>query len=451
MNVEVIDINETRKDLKVTVDAEQISKEEQSILKVVMKQAEVRGFRKGKAPVHLLKAKYAKHIKGELDQNLSQKAFKAASEKCETDIVSIIKVDGNNFTPGKNAEVILTVDLKPAITVPDISDLELEEMSVEATEEEIEDTLQRLLNERATFEPVERAAEAGDFVKCSYEGKVGEELISELVPDVRVLGTQKSTWEEAGEPREGVPGVKSILAGLVGMAAGDEKDVEEVFPDDFPQEALAGKTATYHITVEEVREKILPEMDEEFFKSLQVKDKEDLEQGIRENIEQQKQAQRANKHRSQITTALCERVEFAIPESVQEEETQGVLQELVNVNHRQGVSQDQLEENKSELHESAQNIASNRIKTRYILLQHAKDKEFEVNNKEVENFILNQAYQRQINPNDLVKDLKKEPGALNDIQETILIQKSLHDLLHKLSDGECCGHDHDHDHDHEED
>lgn len=451
MNVEVIDINETRKDLKVQVDADLISKEEQTILKAVSREAEVKGFRKGKAPVHLLKAKYAKHIKGELDQKLSQKAFQAASEKCETEIVSIIKVDGNTFTPGEASEVVLTVDLKPSITVPDISDLKLEEVSVEPTDEEVEDTLQRLLSDRATFEPVERAAEAGDFVKCSYEGKIGDELIADLVPNVKFLGTQNSTWEEAGEPREGVPSIKAVLQGLVGMAAGDEKDVEEEFPEDFPQEALAGKTATYHLSVEEIREKILPDMDEEFFKSLQVNDKDHLIEGIRQNIEQQKKAQRANKHRSQITNALCERVEFPIPESAQEEETQGVLQELVNINHRQGIPEEQLEENKNELHDSAKNIAENRIKTRYVLLQHAKDKELKVENYEIQSFIINEAQQRQIDPNIFIKDLQKEPGAINDIQENILVQKSLHDLLHNLSDGECCGHDHDHDHDEAED
>ena len=449
MNVEVIDINETRKDFKIEVDADLISQEEQNILKVFIREASIKGFRKGKAPIHLLKAKYGKEIKGELTQNLSQKALKAASDKCDTEIVSVLKLEGNDFTPGQTAEVVVTVDLKPAFTVPDISDLELEEVEVEATDEEVDSAFQTLLNDRSTFEPVDRAAQAGDYVKCSYEGKVGDELIKDLVPDVQVLGSQSSTWEEAGEPREGIPSVKAVIEGLVGMAAGDEKDVEEEFPEDFPQESLAGKTATYHLTVEEVREKIPPELNEEFFKSLQVEDEEQLRKGIRENIEHRKKHNRSDKHRVQITDALCERVEFPIPESVQEEETQIVLQELVNVNHRQGVSEEQLEENKADLHNSAQDIASQRIKTRYILLQYAKDKDMEVDNNEIQNYIINEAYQRRMNPNDLVKEIQKDPGALNGIQETILLQKSLHDLLHTLSGGECC--DHDHDHDHEED
>ena len=447
MNVEVIDINETRKDFKIEVDADLISQEEQSILKVFTREASIKGFRKGKAPIHLLKAKYAKEIKGELTQNLSKKALKAASDKCDTEIVSVLKLEGNDFTPGQSAEVVVTVDLKPSFTVPDISDLELEEVDVEATDEEVDSAFQTLLNDRSTFEPVDRAAEAGDYVKCSYEGKVGDELVKDLVPDVQVLGSQSSTWEEAGQPREGIPAVKAVIEGLVGMASGDEKDVEEEYPEDFPQEALAGKTATYHVTVEEVREKNPPELNEEFFQSLHVEDEEQLRKGIRENIEHRKQQNRSDKHRSQITDALCERADFPIPESVQEEESQQVLQELVNVNHRQGVSEEQLEENKADLHSSAQTIASQRIKTRYILLQYAKDKDMEVDNKEIEGYIMNEAYQRRINPNDLVKDIQKDPGILTSIQETILLQKSLHDLLHNLSGGECCDHDHDHDHD----
>ena len=448
MNVEVIDINETRKDLKVQVDADVITKEEQSILKQVSQQAEVKGFRKGKAPAHLLKAKYAKVIKGELDQNLSQKALKAASEKCETEIISVIDVEGNDFKPGESAEVTLTVDIKPEVTVPDISDLELEEVETDASDEEIEKTFQHLLNDRATFEPVDRAANEGDYVKCSYEGKVGDDLISELVPDVKVLGSQKSTWEEAGEPKEGIPSVAAVLQGLVGMAAGDEKDVDEEFPEDFPQEALAGKTGSYHITVEEVREKIPPELNEEFFKGLEVEDEEHLRKGIRQNIERQKDQQKQQKHRGQITDALCDRVEFPIPESVQEEETKSVLQDLVNINHRQGVSEEEMEEHKAEMHNSAQAIAGKRIKTRYILLQYAKEKDISVGEKEIQNFILNEAMQRRQDPREIVKDLQKEPGAITEISNGILLEKSLHDLLHNLSGGECCGHDHDHDHDH---
>ena len=444
MNVEVIDINETRKDLKVQVDADVITKEEQSILRQISQQAEVKGFRKGKAPVHLLKAKYAKVIKGELDQNLSQKALKAASEKCATEIVTVIDVAGNDFKTGEAAEVTLTVDIKPEFEVPDISDLELEEVDTEPTDEEVDNTLQHLINDRATFEPVDRAANEGDYVKCSYEGKVGDDLISELVPDVKVLGSQKSTWEEAGEPKEGIPSVPAILKGLVGMAAGDEKDVEEAYPEDYPQEALAGKTGTYHITVEEVREKIPPEMNEEFFKSLDVEDEEHLRKGIRENIEKQKSQQKQQKHRGQITDALCDRVEFPIPESVQEEEAKSVLQDLVNINHRQGVSEEEMEEHKAEMHQSAQSIAGKRVKTRYILLQYAKDKDLEVGENEIQNFILNEAMQRRQDPREIVKNLQKEPGAITEISNSILLEKSLHDIYHNLNGGECCDHDHDH-------
>jgi trigger factor len=450
VNVEVIDINETRKDLKIEVEADVITKEEQSILKQVSRQADVKGFRKGKAPAHLLKAKYAKAIKGELDQNLSQKALKAATEKCETEIVTIVGIEGNDFVPGQSAEVTLTVDIKPAVTVPDISDLALEEIQVEATDEEVEQTLQHLINDRSTFEPVERAAKKGDFVKCSYEGKVGDELVSELVPDVKVLGSQKSTWEEAGPPKKGIPSVAAVLKGLVGMAAGDEKDVEEKYPKKSPHKPLAGKTATYHITVEEVREKIPPEMNEEFFKSLEVEDEEHLRKGIRENIENQKKQQRQQTHRNQITETLCERVEFPIPQSVQEEETQSVLQDLVNINHRKGVSEEEMEEHKEEMHSSAHGIATKRIKTRYILQQYAKDKAIEVGQNEIQNFILQEAVQRRQDPREIVKNLQKEPGAINEIATGILLEKSLHDILHNLSGGECCGHDHDHDHDHAE-
>ena len=220
--------------------------------------------------------------------------------------------------------------------------------------------------------------------------------------------------------------MEAIVNGLVGMSAGDEKDVDQTFPDDFDVEALQGKTVSYHLSVEEVREKILPDMDEAFFKGLGVDDEEHLRKGIRQNLEQQKKQQAISTHRRQISEALQSRSEFPVPESIHEQETQEVLQELVNINHRQGITEDQLEDNKDQLHAVAQESASNRIKLRYILLQHAKDKEIGVEEKEVQSVIVNEAMRKQVKVEDLVKDLRKDPSIVDGIRQDILKLKKLY-------------------------
>ena len=132
---------------------------------------------------------------------------------------------------------------------------------------------------------VEKAAEKGDYVRCSYEGTIEGQAIAELAPDAPMYGKQSKTWEEAGS--EDAPGVRAVIDGLVGMSAGEE-EVEMEFSSDFQVAALAGHSAKYSLEVEEVREKILPELDEAFFKSMQVKDEAELRSQIAQNISQQK-------------------------------------------------------------------------------------------------------------------------------------------------------------------
>jgi len=452
VKVEVKEINETRKQLLVEVSGDEVAQEEQNVLGAFSREADIKGFRKGKAPEHMLRSKYGKNIRQELSQRLGTRAYQQALKETQIDVVNVLNLEGNEFTSGEDATVTITIDAKPEIKVPDVSDVELEEVSTEVTDQDVEDTLGQLLNERAAFEPVERAAQAGDYVKCSYEGKIGEDPVSELVTDRPAFGTQTSTWEEAGEPKEGIPSVEAIVRGLVDMKAGDEKDVEQTFPEDFDVEALQGKTATYRLSVEEVREKILPEMDETFFKGLGVKNEEDLRKGIRINVEQQKKQKANSTHRRQISEALQSRSEFPVPESIHEQETQEVLQELVNINHRQGITEEQLEQNKEQLHSVAQESASNRIKLRYILLQHAKDKELGVEDKEVQSVIVNEAMRQQVKVEDLVKDIRKDPSIVDGIRQDILVEKALHEILHAIKGEDCCdGDHHDPDTDHGQD
>ena len=163
-----------------------------------------------------------------------------------------------------------------------------------------------------------------------------------------------------------------------------------------------------------------------------------MRKGIRQNLEQQKKQQAISTHRRQISEALQSRSEFPVPESIHEQETQEVLQELVNINHRQGITEDQLEDNKDQLHAVAQESASNRIKLRYILLQHAKDKEIGVEEKEVQSVIVNEAMRKQVKVEDLVKDLRKDPSIVDGIRQDILVEKALHEILQAIKGDDCC-------------
>src|SRR5690349_23832148 len=150
--------------------------------------------------------------------------------------------------------------------------------------------IQGLRSERADFKPADRPAQKGDYVKLAYEGKVDGQPITEIAPDKQLYGKVPQTWEEVEGANEGViPGLGKQLAGV---KTGDKKDVTITFPAEFPAApALAGKTATYAVEIQEVRERVLPELNAEFFKAHQVDDLAGLQNQVRNNLKLQKEHQ----------------------------------------------------------------------------------------------------------------------------------------------------------------
>jgi trigger factor len=338
-------------------------------------------------------------------------------------------MDDGEIVSGQEATITFTVDVVPDFELPAYEGLKVKEASSEASEEEVTKTLDQLLGQRAEFNVADKAAKKGDYVQCGYEGKIGEELVADLVPDATMYGSQETTWEEAGS--EDAPGVRAIIDGLVGMKAGDTKEVTMEYPKDFKPDVLAGKTAVYSLEAKEVREKVMPEMDEAFFTSLQVKDKAELLERLAENITNQKKQQNANAERQQITEELLNCVDFPVPQSGIDSETDSVLRDFMQRNMQQGVSKDDLEKHKESLHDGASKAAHDRIKSRLILTKIAEKEKIQVENEDFSRMIMMEAQQSGQNPEKLVKELRKDQNRINNMRREIILGKTMDLLLEK--------------------
>ncbi|MFP4203277.1 MAG: trigger factor [Opitutales bacterium] len=431
MKTEITDTNDTRKTVAVTFSPEEVAEQEKELLESFRKNAKIPGFRPGKAPDKMIRARFAKDMKEELRKRLVSKAHQDAVVDAEFDVFRTVDLEEGEIREGEEVRISFEVDIVPPFEVPEYEGLTVRVEPSEASDQEVDDILQRILNQRAEYKVAEKAAEKGDYVRCSYEGKIGEEKIEDLVPDAPIFGTQKSTWEEAGA--EQAPGVRAVVDGVVGMKAGDSKEVSMTFPDDFKPEALAGKTAVYNLEVEEVREKELPEMDEAFFESLQVKDEAELRDRLRENIENQKKQRNSGAEREQITQHLVEAADFPVPQSGVEEETESILREYIQQNIQQGVSQEDLEQNKEALHAGAAQAAEGRLKSRLILAKIAEKEGIEATNEDLSQMVMNQAMQAGQKPDQLVKELRKDRQRVQQMQNQIVLGKTMDLLLEKAN------------------
>ncbi|HRJ45728.1 MAG TPA: trigger factor [Opitutaceae bacterium] len=432
MNVQLNSLSDTRKSLVITLDKSEVDAEHQAVVAEFIKLARIPGFRPGKAPAAMVAKRFAKDITEEFKQKVIAKAYRAALEEQKLDVLNVVNVEPGAVEAGLSAAVTVTVDVRPEFALPDYTGMATEVAPTDSTESEVEAVIEGLRGERAEFKVAERPAQKSDYVKLAYEGSVEGKPVTELVPDKQIYGKVPQTWEEVDGAQDGViPGLGKQLAGL---KPGDKKDVTVAFPADFAgAPALAGKTAVYAVEVQEIRERVLPPMDEAFFKSQQVDDLEGLKTSVRNNLKLQKEYQNRAEQRRQITEALAAKVEFSAPDSLVESETQSVLRQFIEENMRRGVPQEQFEKDKKELFESARKAAAKRVRLQLILAKIAEAEKIQVEEKDMDNFIYREAMRSKQSPDKLVKELTKNRDALRGVQQSIIFDKTVDFLVSKAS------------------
>ena len=432
VNIQLNNVSDTRKSIVVTLDKSEVDAEYQATVSEFSKFAQLPGFRPGKAPANLVLKRYGKDILGEFKQKVVAKAYRSALDDQKLEVLNLVNVEEGTIEPNLSAAVTITVDVQPEFTLPDYVGLPTEIATTEATDAEVDAVIEGLRGERADFKVAERPAQKSDYVKLSYEGTVDGKAITELAPEKQIYGKVPQTWEEVEGANDGVlPGLGKALAGV---KTGDKKNVTITFPADFaPVAALAGKVATYAVEILEIRERVLPELNEEFFKSQQVDSLDALKSSVRNNLKLRKDYENQTAQRRQVTEAIAAKVDFPVPQSLVEAETQGVLRQFIEENMRRGVPQDQFEKDKKELFAGAQKAATQRVKVQLILAKIATAEKISVSERDIDNFIYREASRSGQKPEKLVKDLTKDRDQLRAIQQNIIFDKAVDFLVSKAT------------------
>ncbi len=432
MNVQITDINETRKALTVTLDKSEVDGEYNAVLADFTRQVSLPGFRPGKAPAAIVAKRFGKELKDEFKQKVIGKAYRDGLEQSKLEVLSLVDVEEGVIEAGLSAAIKLTVDIRPEFVLPDYSGLKTEVQSTEPTEAEVDTVIESLRAERADFKVAERAAAKGDYVRFGYEGTLDGQPLTALVADKTIYASAPQTWEEVEGANDGLlPGMSTQIAGL---KATDKKTVTINFPAEFaPVPALAGKAVAYAIEVQEVRERVLPAMDEAFFKQHQVDDLPGLKIQVTTNLKMRKEHENRAAQRRQVTDAITAQANFPVPDSLIASERDGVLRQFIEENMRRGVPQEQFEKNKQELHDSATKAAVSRVKVQLILAKIAEAEKIKVDEKDFNNWLMREAMRGGQRPDKLMKDLGKDREQLRAIQQQIMFDKALDFLVSKAS------------------
>jgi len=432
VNVQLNTVSDTRKNLVVTMDKSEVDTEHQAVLGEYVRVARLPGFRPGKAPAALVIKRFAKEIAEEFKQKLVSKAYRGALEKEKLDVLNVVSVEEGTIEPGASAAITVTVDVRPDFKLPDYVGLPTQVPPVDPTEPEIESVIQALRSEGADFKPADRSASKGDYVKLAYEGSVDGKPISEMAGDKQLYAKVPQTWEEVEGANEGIiPGLGKHLAGV---AKGEKKSVPITFPANFqPVPALSGKTANYVLDILEIRERILPDLNADFFKAHKVDDLEGLRSQVRSSLKLQKERRNRATQRSQVTQALADRVNFEPPHSLVDAETQAVLRQFIQENMRRGIPAEQFEKDKKELFEGARKTAAGRVKIQLILAKVAETEKISVSDDDIDLYIRQEAARTNQRPDKIAKELAKDREALRSVNQSIIFDKSVDFLVSKAT------------------
>jgi trigger factor len=433
VNVQLNSLSVTRKSLVVTLDASEVDAEHKAVVREIAKVVSLPGFRPGKVPPSIVATRFKKEIADEFRQKVVARAYRDALEKEKLDVLNVVNVEESTIATGSPASVTITLDVRPEFNLPDYTGLPTEIQPVEPTDAEVERVIEGLRGERADFKAADRAARKGDYVKLGYEGAIGGKPIADLVPDKQLYGKVPQTWEEVeGENQGGViPGLGLQLGGL---KAGDKRDLTITFPAEFAAAPeLAGKQAVYAVEVQEVRERVLPELNAEFFKAHEVDDLAGLQSKVRNNLKLQKEYQNRSVQRRQVTEQLAAKVDLPVPDSLVEAETQGVLRQYIEEQMRRGVPEEQFEKDKKELFAGAKQAAQNRVKLQLILAKIAEQEKIEITGDDLNQAIYNEAMRSGQKPDKLAKAIAGNREQLRAMQQSIIFDKAVDFLVSKAS------------------
>lgn len=414
MKVAVEEIEGCKRRLAVEAPIDVVQKEWERAYGRVQKRAALPGFRKGHVPRSLVKLHFADDVRREVAEHLIPDVYRQAITEAQIDPVN--EPDLQDLTLEENSPLSFkaVVEVKPTIALGDYRGVEVEHAPAAVSEGDVADTLERMRDQHAEFRSVERVAATGDLVVVDYT----------LAPQDHEPSTANGYHFVVG----GGTVLPEIDNAVVGLKAGDERDVDLRFADDHRMESLRGKGGTAHLKVGEVKEKVLPALDDDFAKSLgEFETLEAVRAEVRKQLESAREAEGRRALEDKIVQALLARHEFGVPDAMVMRQVAHQVEHTRERLRRQGVDPDGIQWDYGKIVGELRPAAEQGVR-RALLLEAIADKESLAPSEddveaEIEKFA--KASQR---PAPAVRRMMEKSGDLDALRHGLRERKTL-DLL----------------------
>jgi len=417
--------------LQIELPPEDVAKEWDAIANSFARFAKIPGYRPGKAPRAVIDKRFRKEIQEELTKKLVSKSYHEAVEREQLRVASLTNIEDVQFGENKSMRFRATVVTAPEFELPDYKQIPMQVPETKVSDVEVDEALDRLRDQSADFVDVPaRGLEMGDFAVLDFEGSVESKPISEIAPQAsKNLYGGKKFWLHLAADNF----LPKFCEQLIGQKPGETRLVIVHFSEDFMVKELAGKKADYAVTLRDIKEKVLPAVDDAFAaKLVPGKTLADLRHMIEHDIEHAKEHDAERTKESQIVKFLHEQTQFELPPALLQNETRRALAELVQQNRERGVTDEMLKEKEKELIEGAASLAAHRLKTNFILHRIAEREKIQVIKEDIDFRLKQEAARYDISLEKMRKELQQK-DALDDVAEQILLGKTLDFLKANVS------------------
>lgn len=415
------------REIQVEIPAEVVAGETETLVGKYQRMARIPGFRKGKAPASIIRRQFAEDLKKEVVETLVPRFFRQESEKQGLTPISQPKVTDLHVHDGEPLRFKAIFEVLPEIEISDYRDLATDKPEIAVTDDEIQEAFNRLLEQQATYTAVEdRPLQVGDFAQVSFTGTPQLPTAPDAEAGAPAPAGQPINVEEVMVEIGGTNTVREFTENLNGAAPGEDRTFSVVYPVDFADQRLAGKTFAYSVRIKAVKLKSLPELNDEFAKQVgEFENLEALRGRIREGITGEKAHEADRAAREKIIEELEKRHDFPVPEALVEQQIDVQLERGLRALAAQGMRTEDLKKlDWSRLRDGQRESARKEIKVSLILDRIAALEKIEATDEEVEYEVEALATQAR-QPLDQVRERLASEGALDRIRNRVRSDKTL--------------------------
>jgi trigger factor len=412
-----------KREISVEIPAEEVTRETETIIQKYQKMARLPGFRRGHVPASIIRQRFKEDLKSDVVEALVPKYFNKETQRLGMIPVSQPRVTDLHIHDGEPLRFKASFEVLPEIKVEGYKELRADHPQIEVKDEEVEDAMNSVREQHATFTSVEgRTLADGDFAQASMNGK----------PKDTDDKTQPVHMDEVLIEIAGKNTVPEFTSNLRGANAGDEREFEVVYPEDTNDKRLAGKTFVYTVKIQAIKQKALPEMNDDFAKELgEFQNLDQVRKQIRENMLAERKHTAERESKDKLVAELVKRNDFEVPESLVDRQIDLRLERGLRALAAQGMKMEDMKKmDLPRLRAGQRDQAVQDVKSSLLLDRIAELEGIAVSDEELDRELAALAQQTKQTP-EAVRARLTQDGGLDRIRNRIRSEKTLEFLYHQ--------------------